>query len=110
MYLYFVYKDVTWRTRHTLDAGTVEGQIAGVTVPKIGDEHMAKLYWRIKRDGKWTWVAATSENTEMCESNLMISYIGPYEVSYSEIVHDDEIVEKPEVISHLWDVNPGEEE
>ena len=20
---------------------------------------MAKLYWRVKRDGKWTWVAAT---------------------------------------------------
>jgi hypothetical protein len=19
---------------------------------------MAKLYWRVKRDGKWTWVAA----------------------------------------------------
>ena len=25
--------------------------------------YMAKLYWRIKRDGKWTWVAATSTNT-----------------------------------------------
>jgi len=24
---------------------------------------MAKLYWRIKRDGKWTWIAATSDNT-----------------------------------------------
>ena len=24
---------------------------------------MAKLYWRVKRDGKWTWVAATMANT-----------------------------------------------
>lgn len=24
---------------------------------------MAKLYWRVKRDGKWTWVAATERNT-----------------------------------------------
>ncbi len=24
---------------------------------------MAKLYWRVKRDGKWTWIAATRENT-----------------------------------------------
>ncbi len=24
---------------------------------------MAKLYWRVKRDGKWTWVAATLSNT-----------------------------------------------
>lgn len=24
---------------------------------------MAKLYWRVKRDGKWTWIAATGENT-----------------------------------------------
>ena len=24
---------------------------------------MAKLYWRVKRDGKWTWVAATMDNT-----------------------------------------------
>lgn len=27
---------------------------------------MAKLYWRIKRDGKWTWIAATPENTSWC--------------------------------------------
>jgi hypothetical protein len=24
---------------------------------------MAKLYWRVKRDGKWTWLAATDRNT-----------------------------------------------
>ena len=24
---------------------------------------MAKLYWRVKRDGKWTWIAATDSNT-----------------------------------------------
>lgn len=27
---------------------------------------MAKLYWRIKRNGKWTWVAASNENTMWC--------------------------------------------
>ena len=25
---------------------------------------MAKLYWRIKKEGKWTWVAAHEGNTE----------------------------------------------
>lgn len=24
-----------------------------------------KLYWRVKRNGKWTWVAATTENTQV---------------------------------------------
>ena len=24
---------------------------------------MAKLYWRVKRRGKWTWLAATWNNT-----------------------------------------------
>ncbi len=24
---------------------------------------MAKLYWRVKRDGKWTWVPAMKQNT-----------------------------------------------
>ena len=24
---------------------------------------MAKLYWRVKRNGKWTWIAATKDNT-----------------------------------------------
>ncbi len=25
--------------------------------------HMAKLYWRVKKNDKWTWVAATADNT-----------------------------------------------
>ena len=25
--------------------------------------NMAKLYWRIKKNQKWTWVAATERNT-----------------------------------------------
>jgi len=25
---------------------------------------MAKLYWRIKKDGKWTWVAFSPTNAE----------------------------------------------
>jgi hypothetical protein len=28
---------------------------------------MAKLYWRIKKNGKWTWVAATLDNTHGIE-------------------------------------------
>ena len=24
---------------------------------------MAKLYWRVKVNGKWTWLAATEDNT-----------------------------------------------
>jgi hypothetical protein len=24
---------------------------------------MAKLYWRVKRKGKWTWVPASMDNT-----------------------------------------------
>jgi hypothetical protein len=27
-------------------------------VPVYTRVYMAKLYWRVKRDGKWTWVAA----------------------------------------------------
>ena len=30
---------------------------------------MAKLYWRVKRNERWTWVAATNENTMWCLSN-----------------------------------------
>jgi hypothetical protein len=26
---------------------------------------MAKLYWRVKRDGKWTWIAADDSNTDL---------------------------------------------
>ena len=25
---------------------------------------MAKLYWRVKRDGKWTWISARADNTD----------------------------------------------
>ncbi len=27
---------------------------------------MAKLYWRVRKDGKWTWTAATESNTLFC--------------------------------------------
>lgn len=26
---------------------------------------MAKLYWRVKRNGKWTWVAFTKDNSNV---------------------------------------------
>jgi hypothetical protein len=72
---------------------------------------LAKLYWRIKRDGKWTWVAATPENTSHDLDLERTIYDGPELcIDGKYIEFDDEVVEKPEVISHLWDVNPGEEE
>lgn len=96
-----VYTDVTWRTRHTLDAGTVEGQIVGATVPKIGDDHMAKLYWRIKRNGKWTWVAATSENTRYNQHPPV--FIGSAQkilgYDYDRYDGDAQEIFKPEVIA-----------
>ena len=44
-----------------------------------------KLYWRIKRNGKWTWVAATESNTredddeEMMELITALRYVGEEE-------------------------------
>ncbi len=29
---------------------------------------MAKLYWRVKKEGKWTWIPATNENTVLVNS------------------------------------------
>ena len=37
---------------------------------------MAKLYWRIKRNGSWTWVAATPENTHYLGTPYPY-YVGP---------------------------------
>lgn len=31
-----------------------------------------KLYWRVKRDGKWTYVAATTKNTTWQGQSVMI--------------------------------------
>ncbi len=31
---------------------------------------MAKLYWRVKKDGKWTWVAACDSNTVEDEETM----------------------------------------
>lgn len=31
--------------------------------------NMAKLYWRIKKNEKWTWVAATEANTDTWNSS-----------------------------------------
>ena len=55
---------------------------------------MAKLYWRIKRDGKWTWTAATPENTKWHKTYpKMAFFTGQLEYSNDSM----EIVEKPEV-------------
>ncbi len=75
---------------------------------------MAKLYWRIKLNDKWTWVAATEENTRYNQHPPV--FIGPAHkilgFDYDRYDGDAQelYTEKPEVISHLWDVNPGEEE
>ncbi len=39
--------------------------------------NMAKLYWRIKKEGKWTWVAATAEN-----SNFFVDETDVEDASY----------------------------
>ena len=31
---------------------------------------MAKLYWRVKVNGKWSWKAATKDNSEIKLGNL----------------------------------------
>jgi len=40
-----------------------------------------KLYWRIKKNGKWTWVAATMDNTGL---------MGQYDPLYACYVGDEE--------------------
>jgi len=44
---------------------------------------MAKLYWRVKRNGKWTWLAATEDNTiDGCYENALVNsffYVGDEE-------------------------------
>jgi hypothetical protein len=57
---------------------------------------MAKLYWRIKRDGKWTWAASTPENTKYVEYWPCVIYTGPNESAYITNL-DDDPVDKPEV-------------
>lgn len=57
---------------------------------------MAKLYWRIKRNGKWTWVAATPENTMYMPQFNMHIYTGPEGESELNLI-DDDPVDKPEV-------------
>jgi len=32
---------------------------------------MAKLYWRIKKNGKWNWVALNDENTHQVDNLLL---------------------------------------
>ena len=39
--------------------------------------YMAKLYWRIKRNEKWTWVATTMANT-------VPGYGDPSDLNYQE--------------------------
>jgi len=33
---------------------------------------MAKLYWRVKKNGKWTWKAASVVDTGCCEYMTVI--------------------------------------
>ena len=32
---------------------------------RFGVYMAGKLYWRVKKDGKWTWVAFTKDNSKM---------------------------------------------
>ena len=42
---------------------------------------MAKLYWRVKKNGKWTWVAATEGNTGL---------MGQYDPQFAAYVGEEE--------------------
>jgi len=42
---------------------------------------MAKLYWRIKKNGNWTWVAATCVNTGL---------MGQYDPELAAFVEEEE--------------------
>ncbi len=45
--------------------------------------NMAKLYWRIKKEGKWTWVAATADNTAL---------MGEYDPEYAAFIDDEPVI------------------
>lgn len=36
-------------------------------VYKAPSSDMARLYWRVKKNGKWTWTPATLQNTKGIE-------------------------------------------
>lgn len=38
---------------------------------------MAKLYWRVKINGKWTWVAATDDNTIIAAPSVSAAMMHP---------------------------------
>jgi len=44
---------------------------------------MAKLYWRVKRNGKWTWKATTKDNTKP-------GYGDPADLTYVELKEEEE--------------------
>ncbi len=72
---------------------------------------MAKLYWRIKRAGKWTWIAATSENTQYSLHREAAYYDGKELCFGGRYIEDDDaVVEKPEIYLNFIDRAPGEEE
>lgn len=41
---------------------------------------MAKLYWRIKKNGKWTWTAA-----EIVSDNHLVTWVKNYQVKEEEL-------------------------
>ncbi len=36
---------------------------------------MAALYWRVKKNGKWTWVKATKKNTDGAHYFTLAQYV-----------------------------------
>ena len=42
---------------------------------------MAKLYWRVKVNGKWTWVPANMDNTAL---------MGGYDPEYAAYLEEEE--------------------
>lgn len=65
---------------------------------------MSKLYWRVKRSGKWVWEPSLLGNSAIDE-NGRIFYCGPLphngDFRMYEVIDDlerlEEVVDKPEV-------------
>lgn len=46
---------------------------------------MAKLYWRVKIDGKWTWVAANDRNTGLWFKDCTPENPYGYPISFEDL-------------------------
>jgi len=77
---------VKQKMRQTTIRGIDDNRKVGTVKPSFNEMfmyticvriNMAKLYWRIKKNGKWTWVATTKGNT-------VSGYGDPSDLEYKE--------------------------